>query len=86
MASTGNRYDYIICGGGTAGYVLASRLAEDTYVSILILEAGLNNDKVPASSIPAAVAQVLGTEADWRIWSEPCKQLNNRKLHLGRGK
>ncbi|KAF2204315.1 alcohol oxidase [Delitschia confertaspora ATCC 74209] len=79
-------YDYIICGGGTAGCALASRLAEDPKLSILLIEAGPPNDKVPASAIPAAVSQVLGTDADWNIQSEPCKELNNRKLHLGRGK
>jgi choline dehydrogenase-like flavoprotein len=41
---------------------------------------------VPAAAIPAAVSQILGTDADWNIQSEPCPELNNRQLHLGRGK
>lgn len=85
MGSQTPAYDYIICGGGNAGCVLASRLAEDGH-SVLILEAGGPKASVPASNIPAAVSQILGTEADWQIWSEPNKHLNDRKLHLGRGK
>lgn len=32
------------------------------------------------------LSQVLGTEADWNIKSEPCEELENRQLHLARGK
>lgn len=38
--------------GGTAGCVLAGRLAEDPGLSILLVEAGPPNEKVPASAIP----------------------------------
>lgn len=49
-------------------------------------EAGGSNDSVPASAIPAANAQILGTEADWNIKSEPCSHLKDRQLHLAREK
>ena len=40
------KYDVVICGGGAAGCVLASRLAANPELSVLVLEAG--NDYDPA--------------------------------------
>lgn len=33
-------YDYVIVGGGTAGLALATRLAEDTSLTVAVIEAG----------------------------------------------
>jgi choline dehydrogenase len=33
-------YDYVVIGGGTAGLAIAARLAEDSSVSVAVIEAG----------------------------------------------
>ena len=33
-------YDYVVVGGGTAGLTIASRLSENTSISVAVIEAG----------------------------------------------
>ncbi|GAA5917593.1 hypothetical protein JCM6882_004866 [Rhodosporidiobolus microsporus] len=73
-------FDYVICGGGTAGCVLASRLSGDPSVNVLLIEAGETDQKELMSCIPA------GTHLDWDYTTVPQPALNNRELFQPRGK
>ncbi|WP_405044753.1 GMC family oxidoreductase [Phyllobacterium sp. 1468] len=48
-----NTFDYIVIGGGSTGCVVASRLSEDSAVSVLLLEEG-PRDRSPYIHIPGA--------------------------------
>lgn len=78
-------YDFIVCGAGTAGSVVARRLAENPDVTVLLLEAG-GDDDAPAVMDPALWPQNLGTERDWGFYSEPIRHLGGRRLHMAMGK
>jgi len=46
-AANGQTFDYIVVGAGLAGTTVAARLAEDSSVSVLLIEAGADNRNDP---------------------------------------
>ncbi len=84
-ASLRSHYDFIVCGAGSSGSVVAARLAENPEVHVLLLEAG-GSDEVASVTDPAQWPLNLGTERDWGFMAEPNAHLNGRAIPMNMGK
>ena len=79
-------YDYIICGAGTAGCLLANRLSADPTKRVLLIEAG-GNDDYAWIHIPVGYLRCIGNpRTDWMYQTDAEAGLNDRTLRYPRGK
>jgi len=78
-------YDFIVCGSGSSGSVVARRLAEDPTVSVLLLEAG-GGDDVPSVMNAGQWPLNLETERQWNFRAQPNARLNGRAMPLNMGR
>ncbi len=83
---TVGEWDYVICGAGTAGCVLANRLSANPKNRVLLIEAGSKDDWI-WFHIPVGYLFAIGNpRSDWLFKTEPQSGLNGRALSYPRGK
>ncbi|KAK8130906.1 GMC oxidoreductase [Apiospora sp. TS-2023a] len=87
-------FDYVVVGGGTAGLVVATRLAEGAK-SVAVIEAGgfYGADAGNLSTVPAYAVFGAGASpddvlpgVDWGFVTTPQAGMDGRRLHYARGK
>ncbi|MET9489425.1 GMC family oxidoreductase N-terminal domain-containing protein [Nocardia sp. NPDC006630] len=81
--------DYVVVGAGSAGAIVAGRLAERG-ASVILLEAG-RKDNTRMVTMPGAISMVhtvpqLKKRVTWKQFSTPQKHANDRLIPMTRGK
>ena len=85
-AVSGETFDYIIVGAGSAGCVLANRLTASGRHRVLLLEAG-GHDRHFWIHVPLGYGKLFtDARVNWLYSSEPEPELNNRQIIQPRGK
>lgn len=80
------KYDYIVVGGGSAGCVVAGRLAAESEASVLLLESGYPADIHPETLSADGFKDAFANDGVmWDRMSQPQSHCDGRALYVGTG-
>ena len=81
-----NQPDFIVVGAGSAGCIIARRLARDFGATVTLVET--NSEPAPAMNRnrPARWLRLLKSSDDWNFTTGQIEKLANRSLHWPRGR
>jgi choline dehydrogenase len=85
LQEAASTFDFIVCGSGSSGSVVARRLAENRNVNVLLIEAGGTNDIDEVRDATKALTN-LGSQRDWGYEMSPNPDIDGRILRLPAGK
>jgi choline dehydrogenase-like flavoprotein len=90
MRARTDDYDYVIVGAGSAGCIVASRLAEGGAARVLLVEAG-GSDRTRFCKVPGMIAIVhtvpqIKKRFDWGYYTVPQEHAANRRIPATRGR
>jgi choline oxidase len=63
-------FDYVVLGGGTAGSVVAARLAEDPFITVCLVEAGPSDEDVREILDVQRWPELIQSRLDWDYETE----------------
>ncbi len=80
------KFDYIVVGGGSAGCIVASELAKDARIRVLLLEAGPAAEEHPETLIASGYKEAFVNDAVMgERFSVPQVHLANQRIFAGTG-
>ncbi|RYP72239.1 hypothetical protein DL771_004369 [Monosporascus sp. 5C6A] len=84
--SLNESYDYVIAGAGIGGLVVATRLSEDSSISVLVIEAGELDDQGEDVRIPGTIGRSGSQRYNWNLTAVEQQYLDNETRPFTQGR